>query len=311
MPRTLWHEIDAGLRADVERMLGARVVEASSQPGGFSPGSADRVLLEDGRRVFVKTATDAVNPEVVSIHRSEAAVAAIVPVGAPAPQLLGAVDGGDRIALVFEDVDARHPATPWRAGELAAVLDALAQLTAEPVAEDAALADLGEVSGHYAAGWSLLGDRVPPLPDGLDQWTSDEMPALLRAAARMASVSRGDRLVHRDLRADNVLLRADGAVVFVDWPWAARGAGWVDALCLLFNVRYFDPGADVESIVATHPVFAGMVPAAADAVLVGLAGHFLRVSQEPAVPGIPSLRAFQYDQAVALLRWVQERWDRP
>lgn len=41
--------------------------------------------------------------------------------------------------------------------------------------------------------------------------------------------SRGDTLLHLDLRADNIVLTAD-RVYTVDWPSAAVGAWWVDVL---------------------------------------------------------------------------------
>jgi hypothetical protein len=34
--------------------LGSRVVSAVTQPGGFSPGAAARLVLADGRRAFAK-----------------------------------------------------------------------------------------------------------------------------------------------------------------------------------------------------------------------------------------------------------------
>src|SRR6478672_7679817 len=99
MPRPQWADLPGELRADVERALGSAVVHARSQSGGFSPGSADRVVLADGRRAFVKTGDGAVNAETVEIHRMEAAIAAILPASVPAPRLLAVVDRGDVIAL--------------------------------------------------------------------------------------------------------------------------------------------------------------------------------------------------------------------
>ena len=52
--RVAWADLPARVRDVVEEILGAPVVEAVSQPGGFSPGSADRVRTADGRRAFVK-----------------------------------------------------------------------------------------------------------------------------------------------------------------------------------------------------------------------------------------------------------------
>ena len=60
------------LRSDVERALGSPVVRAASQPGGFSPGSADRVVLADGRRAFVKAVGTSDPPRLASSQPSGA-----------------------------------------------------------------------------------------------------------------------------------------------------------------------------------------------------------------------------------------------
>jgi len=304
-----WADVDGELRAAVEDLLGAPVVAAQTQAGGFSPGSADRVTLADGRRAFVKTGTGAVNADVVRIHRSEARVTALLDDALPVPRLIGTVDLGDRIALVLEDVDGRHPATPWVSDEITAVLDALHEIGRQRVAADAGLPEMAEVGAvDYGPGWARLRDRLPDLPDGLDEWVRVRRRWLRDEGLLMGQAIAGDCLVHHDARADNILVRPDGTVVVIDWPWAARGAGWLDALTLLFNVRYYDPAADLDAPLA-HPVFAEMTRQNADRVLVGLAGHFLFESQEPPVPGIRSLRGFQFDQAVTILSWLRERLD--
>ncbi|MFT4229383.1 MAG: phosphotransferase [Microbacterium sp.] len=311
--RIQWEEVDARLRAETERMLGSTVVEAASQPGGFSPGSADRVLLADGRRVFVKTGSTADNPDIVQFHRREAEIAARLDRSLPVPSFVGVVDLKDRIALALEDVAGRAPTTPWRSEELLATLDAFATIGRTRAPEIAALGDMRNAGATYGAGWSRLANELPELPalpDDLGEWVTANRTVLTRRGAEMADASAGDRLVHLDARADNILIRPDGSVTVVDWPWAARGAGWIDALALLFNVRVSDATADVEAIVQEHPVFEAMPAEHADSVLAGFAGHFLFVSQGPPVPGIPTLRAFQFEQSVAILRWLRERLSR-
>lgn len=311
MARPAWSDLPEGLRAEVEGVLGAAVVEARSQAGGFSPGSADRVVLADGRRAFVKTGDAAVNAETVEIHRMEAAVAAVLPASVPAPRLLGVVDRGDVIGLVFEDVEGRHPATPWEPGELSAVLDALQELARADVPPDAPLPTVAEGFGPPFGGWRRLidaGRDVPALPDGLDEWIRDRLDALADAAEHSLADLDGDALAHLDVRADNILVRPDGTIALIDWPWAGRGAPWADALTLLINVRYYDPAADVEALIASHPVFAGMSQDAATRALAGFAGFFVDASTRPPSPGIPTLREFQRDQGIATLGWLRERW---
>ena len=310
MTRLAWHDIPAPVRAQIEDVLGGPVVEAVSQSGGYSPGSADRVVTASGRRAFVKAASPAVNLDTPNIHRREAAITAKLPAAVPAPALLGAVDDGEWIALVLEDVEGRHPATPWRPRELDAVLDALQQVAAIELPADVPVVDVADALAGDAAAWrSIDPDALPPLPRGLGAWTRTHFDGLVDAATRGASDARGDRLVHYDTRADNLLIRPDGTVVLVDWPWGARGAGWFDALSLLINVRYYEPEADVEGLIARHPVFDGMPAEAATNVLAGFAGMFLSSSLQPDPPRMPTLRTFQRDQAIVTLELVRERWE--
>lgn len=311
MTRLAWHEIPGSVRNAIEEMLGDPVVEAVSQPGGYSPGSADRVVTASGRRAFVKAASPAVNADTPGIHRREAAIAARLPAAVPAPRFIGAVDDGEWIALVLDDVEGRHPVTPWERRELAAVFDALQQVGSVDLPYDVPLADLADALGGDAEAWrGIVPDALPRLPRGLDDWVRRHFDGLVDAATRGAAQARGDSLVHYDTRADNLLIRPDGSVVVVDWPWAARGAGWFDALGLLINVRYYDPSADVEAAITRHAVFADMPREAATDVLAGFAGIFLGTSLRPAPRGMPTLRTFQRDQAVVTLDWVRERWER-
>ncbi len=308
--RMSWWDVPPDIRGRVEEVLGSRVMEARSQSGGFSPGSADRVLTEAGRRAFVKTASLAVNPDAPGIHRAEAAITARLPSWVPAPRFIGAVDEPDWVALVLEDVEGRHPATPWTADELEAVLDTLHAMTALAPPPELSTVDAATELGWLGRGWDTLATgagTLPAMPDGLDGWATGHLREFRDAAALAPADVVGDRLVHLDVRADNLLIRPDGAVVLVDWPWAARGAGWFDALALLINVRYFDPVFDVERLIARHPVFAGMAPEAATRVLIALAGFFTEASTRAPVPGIPTLRIFQRDQAIATLAWLRER----
>ena len=83
----------------------------------------------------------------------------------------------------------------------------------------------------------------------------------------------GDTLVHGDLRADNLLLRRDGSVAIVDWPWASIGPAWLDTVLLSINVRLF--GGDAERVLAELAARTGADPRDFTDVLVGAAGYFL------------------------------------
>lgn len=168
--RLVWDDLPSHVRHAVTDILGGEVVEAVSQPGGFSPGTADRVRTAEGRRAFVKAVSSAQNAHSPGLHRREAQVTAALPPATPTPTLLGTYDDGDWIALVLTDVDGRHPATPWRDDELAAVraaLDALATwLTPCPIEVPA----VAEYLRADLTGWHRLRDDPPaagPVP-GID-----------------------------------------------------------------------------------------------------------------------------------------------
>ena len=129
-----WDDVPVPVRAAVEQILGSPVVSAQSQAGGFSPGTADRVRTQDGGRAFVKAAGRSLNEKTVRLHRREIAVSAALSECVPAPTLLGSYDDGEWVALVLEDVEGRHPRTPWDAVELNAVLAAVDALAAAPLA---------------------------------------------------------------------------------------------------------------------------------------------------------------------------------
>ena len=119
--RMAWPWVPAGLRYAVEQQLGGRVVEAVTQPGGFSPGVAARLKTATGTRAFVKAVGPELNPESPGIHRAEARIAAALPEGIPAPRLLGFFDEDGWVVLVFEDIEGAPPVLPWEAAELARV----------------------------------------------------------------------------------------------------------------------------------------------------------------------------------------------
>jgi len=84
--RLPWSAVPATLRAEVERLLGGRVLRAVTQPGGSSPGVTVRLALSNGRRAFVKAACET-SPGSLDMHRAEARVAAALPVSVPAARL--------------------------------------------------------------------------------------------------------------------------------------------------------------------------------------------------------------------------------
>jgi len=117
--RVNWADVPGQVRAEIERACGARVVEAVTAPGGFSPGLAARIVCADGRRWFVKAASGQVNPDTPRLHRQEARILGdldpLIRSGRlPAPRLRATVEHGSWFALILDDIDGQHPSLPWR-----------------------------------------------------------------------------------------------------------------------------------------------------------------------------------------------------
>ncbi|MFE9694671.1 phosphotransferase [Micromonospora sp. NPDC005806] len=302
--RIRWTDLPGHVRAAVEEILGDRVAAAASQTGGYSPGTADRVRTAGGRRAFVKAVSPAQNDRSPHLHRTEALVAAALPPGTPAPRLLGSYDDGDWVALVFTDVEGRHPLTPWDPDELAAVLSTLETMAAALTPASVAAAPTAAEQLRYDfAGWRRIAENPPA---DLDPWARDRLPELCVAAERGLAALAGDTLCHLDIRADNLLISPDGTVSVVDWPWACRGPAWLDSLLVLVNVQVHG-GHDPEALLRARPLTADVDPADVTGVLAGLAGFFLDSARLPPPPGIPTVRAFQRLQGDTLLPWLARR----
>jgi Ser/Thr protein kinase RdoA (MazF antagonist) len=301
--RITWTQIPAHVRAGIEAIIGGgAVVTAVSQSGGFSPGTADRVVTTDGRRAFVKAVSTIQNERSPSMHRAEAHVVGQLPPNSYVPALLGVYDDDAWVGLVFEDVDGHTPAVPWNAAELEAVMTALEQMaqafTPSPVP------DLPPVTSFYATvfgGWERI--RANP-PADLDPWARHQLDGLCRLADRGLACLAGDSLLHTDIRADNLLIRTDGTVAVVDWPWACNGAAWFDQLLLCINVDLYG-GHDAEEAVRHYMETVNRDDI--NAALAGVCGYFTDVARQPSDQGLPTVRAFQRAQAQSTLSWLRRR----
>ena len=281
--------------------IGARVVRAVTQPGGFSPGLAARLFTDDGRRCFVKAVSEQANPDTPHLHRREAEVVAALPFAAAVPRLLWSYDEGGWVALGFEDIDGRMPAQPWREDELRMVIDGLQRLyellTPSPVASETAAHALATL----LKGWDELKESKA---NGLDPWSSKNLDRLIELEARAPLVVAGRTLLNFDVRADNILIAGD-RVYFVDWPWARIGAPFVEWLG--FAPSVYMQGGPKPDVLLRMARLDGVADDDINAVIASFTGYFLARSRRPPPPGIPTVRAFQAAQGDVGIEWLRER----
>ena len=226
MPRIEWTDLPDAVRARVERALRSTVVSHESQPGGWSPGTADRVVLETGRRAFVKAVHPYLNPDSPDIHRAELRVMRALPAGLPVPALLGGFERDGWVVLVMEYVEADHPTLPWTRESFTPVVDAVLglsdRLTPSPL-------ELQPASGHCAGMWAGYARCLVQPPDDLDPWVRERLPALAERADVSLAVLDGDTLTHFDLRADNPDFFSWTAELRIERDGAMHGLiGWFE-----------------------------------------------------------------------------------
>jgi hypothetical protein len=299
-----WAEVPAAVQAWAAGVGGGPPQSVRDLPGGFSPG-ATAVLECADRDIFVKAVGAELNPQSPDMHRREVVVSAALPLSPRFPCLLDSYDDGDWVALAFDAVDGRPPRHPWEAGELILVTEALSslhrELTPSPLP---LLTRLADYARHLFGGWADLSAMDAP-PAGLDRWARSHLDRLAELESDWPAACEGPTLVHGDVRADNVLLAADG-VVFVDWPHAAVGTSVFDVIGWAPSV-VLEGGPPPEELLARHVAPIPVDPDVVTVLLAAVAGFFVERSHRPPMPGLPTLRPFQAAQGEVALDWLRRR----
>ena len=306
--RIEWDDVPARVRAEIERRAGGRVMRTESKSGGFSPGLASVLHLDDGSTLFVKATGPEINPDSPEFLRKEIKVAPLLPETAPVSRFRWSFDEGPGgwVVLAFDVVDGRTPRSPWDGDELDLVIDAMIRL-AESLTPSPVTA---EMIGRTDSSWKMFNQEKwtairNEFPGALDEWAANNIERLIDLERQAATLSNGDTLIHVDLRGDNMLI-TDAGVVIVDWPHAQVGAAWIDPLVMAPSVT-LEGGPDPESFLQRFPAARSADPVALDAFLAMVTAFFLHNGALPDPPGLPTLRAFQRAQGEVSLNWLKAR----
>ena len=300
MNRCSWWSAPDALRAEVEDRLGSAIVEASTQPGGFSPGVAALCVLDDGRNVFIKACGTSINPMTTAMHRREVGVLETLGGSSLVPRLIDVVDDFGWVALLIVGVRGRLP-TARDHGAVERALALIPRIHSLPTTgfcgpEDAPFASL------QTSPWAdMRADDVE-----FDPWCSNHLELLLELEQE-AAVLDAPVVCHGDFRLDNVLFAADGRTLLGDWAQAATGPPFADLMEVSIDINV-EGGPRPAQTFATH--VRKIEIGSSDAVtahLAAVAGRLTRLSTFPEPPGITNLRAFQRLQAIAARDWLAER----
>lgn len=309
--RPAFTDLPAAVRAELSDLAGSPVeVAFPSVTTGFTGAYAGLLGLRDGRRVFAKAAGPSTPFALAAIPR-EAEVLHRLRGRVTAPTALGAAAVEDWQVLVLEAIDGHLPGMPWTEADADAAhaacleLATLAPAVVTEVTDGTLAVDLGAdptalgCLDELASGARSWPHGIPPLAPGPAQ-------ELARLARLAEDAMAGDRLVHGDLRPDNILVTPGGPARFVDWNWVMRGPAWCDYVGLLPLMAHHGLDADVRF--ETTPLLDGVDAEAVDAFLAVLTGFFTAACEQPVVPGSRSaVRALQRQLATVFLELLGHR----
>jgi Phosphotransferase enzyme family len=294
-------EVPRQLREWVEQELGSPVASATSQPGGFSPGVAARLVTVDGARAFVKAIATSRHAATAALHRYESRAMRAIPPGPALPRLYATYDDGDWVGLLLEDIEGRHP-VPWTLADAHRVTAAIDQrasaFTPSPWPEAQRLDDSPRMRTSW---WTQATEDLLP------GWVRARRRQLIALEQRVPDAVRGQTLCHRDVLAGNILLTQADGVVFVDWAWACQGAAWIDTMNLICGIAMDRTDIAADALISASPRTRDVEPEILTAYLANTAGSAYVKAQQSGPQNIPALQAFRQRRAIALLGWLQRR----
>ena len=152
-------------------------------------------------------------------------------------------------------------------------------------------------------GWRRLAEAGGPV----DAWADAHLDRLVALEDAWPQAAAGDRLLHLDLRNDNMLVRPDGTVALVDWPWAAAGNPVMDLVGLLPSA-VLSGARDPEQLLLSTGTGSAADPDAVTSLVAAFAGRMEEHARRPPPPALPTVRAFQAAQARVARDWLLQRW---
>jgi hypothetical protein len=223
----------------VQRLLGSRPVTWESRAAPWQPmeaveGGNERfsVLLEDGRRVFVKAAR--AEHSAGWLRREHEVYAHLR--GSFIPSLEAFEDDPLYPILVLEDLSDADWGALWDWKRVELVRAALSELAASDPPPNTK--PVREAFSQLFGRWRTVEEEPRPfLSTGIRsrKWLEHALPTLIAAAD--AVPADGDDVLHLDVRSDNLCIR-EGKAVLVDWNWCSTGdarldvAAWLPSLAM-------------------------------------------------------------------------------
>jgi len=238
------------LSARLKRLLGATPLKMTEVTRGYTAASRLLVEFSDGRRAFVKVATDALT---AGWLRDEYRIYKHVQ-GSFMPAML-AWEDGEHPLLVLEDLSLALWPQSWTNKSIAAVLDTLKLVGDSPVPKG--MPSLETLRPDPSSWRSIAANPENFLSLKLctARWLENALPTLIEVEE--SAILSGSKLLHLDVRSDNICF-VGNRVVLVDWNWACVGNSLLEIVFWLPSV-HLEGGPLPEQIVAGEPSLVAFV----------------------------------------------------
>jgi hypothetical protein len=240
-----WSQVTQSVLTELEALLGARPVSGEIVWGSYSPSASFRIQLENGHQVFAKGSYPGQDSFGVIANRREADIyESVTKLAALAPHYHGHIETDGWFLTVLEVLTPAQPSLPWTETKLRAVFARLGDLHAlypDRASVPELVHDLKDdpFSGAIYRGeegfslltseadWQAVAGHFTAMPDAKD-WLQQERRKMIELEQTLPQLPDTERLVHLDLRSDNIIFDKDRGAVILDWPCASWGAVGMD-----------------------------------------------------------------------------------
>lgn len=318
--RLTWEDLPQHVQDWVHDVMGASVISSASQSGGFSLGTADRLLFSDGRRAFLKAVNSKEQEFTAKLHAQEAVVLQSLPESAPVAGYIAHLNYDQWVAVLIEDIEGRHPHLTGETSELAAIFSALDEIAELDVSPALHLETTAESVANEIDAWDTLAHQKFSAQNYAHLENHPAYPEFLalipelncRAADYAIYVDRylrpyleGNSYNHTDIRADNILLTPENQAIIVDWPWACIGHPAADSAALVVDVLTQNPHRKIKDMVKLSRTLQLAPGNYLEANIVYAAGFYTWAAQFPPNQNtLSTLPGIRFSRALALNQWV-------
>jgi len=317
-----WKDVPAGIVAQLQNLLGQKILEADIAWGGYSPSACFLATLESRKKGFIKGTHPQQDAHGTRMLRQEVEFYQTLPdIGAFSPGYLGVVGDGREdgwMLAVFDGIDTA-PTLPWTMQKITAVFGLLHRLhfrdqknipSALPPAHEK---NYVEKYLRPAGGWLRLAqdpgvaDKALALFEDKDagrRWLLSALPRFCEWQCKTAAMGGPLGIIHQDLRSDNILFDMSGRVYFIDWPNACYGPVALDIVYFLSTVSA-ESAFGAEELLRLYHRGAGaqLDRECLSIALASLSGHLIDNAYRAVPAKLPRLRWFQKKTLWSALHW--------